>query len=96
MSGPAASETRSPFCASSEIGACSVGGPSPAATSSAPRSCGRARRRETRSPPVDDGRARRVTVARARPLLPVPWRSFRCSVEIGQYLGSVALMHDRG
>jgi uncharacterized protein YchJ len=40
-------------------------------------------------------RVRRVTGARARPLLPVPWRSFRCNVEIGQYLGSVALMHDR-
>jgi hypothetical protein len=26
MSAPTASETRSPFCASSEIGACSVGG----------------------------------------------------------------------
>jgi hypothetical protein len=39
-------------------------------------------------------RVRRVTGA-GRPLLPVPWRSFRCNVEIGQYLGSVALMHDR-
>jgi hypothetical protein len=36
MSAPAASETRSPFRASSEISACSVGGPSPAATSNAP------------------------------------------------------------
>ena len=36
MSAPVASVTRSPFSASSEIGACSVGGPSPA-TSSAPR-----------------------------------------------------------
>ena len=75
MSAPVASETRSPFSASSKIGACSVGGPSPAA-GSAPRSCGRARRRETRSPPADDGRARRVTVARARPLLPVPGEAF--------------------
>jgi hypothetical protein len=72
-----ASETRSPFSASSEIGACSVGGPCPANRTL--RWC-----------------SRRVTVARARPLLPVPWRSFRCSVEIGQYLGSVALIHDRG
>jgi hypothetical protein len=31
-----ASETRSPLRASNEISACSVGGPSPAATSSAP------------------------------------------------------------
>jgi len=33
-----ASQTRSPFSASSEISACSGGGPSPAATSSAPSS----------------------------------------------------------
>ena len=38
MSAPVASETRSPFNASSEISACSIGGPSPAATSSAPSS----------------------------------------------------------
>jgi hypothetical protein len=38
MSAPVASEIRSPFKASSEISACSVGGPSPAATSSAPSS----------------------------------------------------------
>ncbi len=38
MSAPVASETRSPFRASSEISACSGGGPSPAATSSAPSS----------------------------------------------------------
>ena len=38
MSAPVASETRSPFSASSEISACSTGGPSPAATSSAPSS----------------------------------------------------------
>jgi hypothetical protein len=37
---------------------------------------------------------RRVRVARARPLLPVPWRGFRCTVETGQYLGSVAFMDD--
>jgi hypothetical protein len=30
------------------------------------------------------------------PLASSSWRSFRCNVEIGQYLGSVALMHDRG
>ena len=35
---PVASETRSPFRASSEISACSAGAPSPAATSSAPSS----------------------------------------------------------
>jgi hypothetical protein len=40
MSAPVASETRSPFSASSEISACSSGGPSPAATSSAPGSGG--------------------------------------------------------
>ena len=95
MSAPVASETRSPFSASSEISACYVGGPSPAATSSAPSSCGRARRRETRSPPADDGRARRVTSRAGPPLASSSWRSFRCNVEIGQYLGSVALMHDR-
>src|SRR6266545_2583212 len=38
MSAPVASETRSPFRASREIRACSAGGPSPAATSSAPSS----------------------------------------------------------
>ena len=38
MSAPVASDTRSPFKASSEISACSAGGPSPAATSSAPSS----------------------------------------------------------
>jgi len=38
MSAPVASETRSPFSASSEISACSHGGPSPAATSKAPSS----------------------------------------------------------
>ena len=38
MSAPVASETRSPFKASKEISACSGGGPSPAATSSAPSS----------------------------------------------------------
>jgi hypothetical protein len=38
MSAPIASETRSPFRASSEIRACSVGGPGPAATSRAPSS----------------------------------------------------------
>jgi hypothetical protein len=70
---------RSPFSASSEIGACSVGGPSPA-TSSAPRSCGRARRRETRSPPAGDGRARRVS-ARGVPLRPCTYRTLRwCAV----------------
>ena len=42
MSAPAASDTRRPFRASSEISACSGGGPSPAATSSAPSS-GRSR-----------------------------------------------------
>jgi hypothetical protein len=36
--GAAASETRSPLSASSEISACSAGGPSPAATSRAPSS----------------------------------------------------------
>jgi hypothetical protein len=38
MSAPVASETRSPFSASSEISACSTGGPSPAAIRSAPSS----------------------------------------------------------
>jgi hypothetical protein len=38
MSVPVALDTRSPFKASSEISACSVGGPSPAATSRAPSS----------------------------------------------------------
>jgi hypothetical protein len=38
MSAPVASETHSPFRASSEISGCSGGGPSPAATSSAPSS----------------------------------------------------------
>ena len=38
MPAPVASETRSPFSASSEISACYVGGPSPAATSGAPSS----------------------------------------------------------
>jgi hypothetical protein len=38
ISAPVASETRSPFNASSESSACSAGGPSPAATSSAPSS----------------------------------------------------------
>jgi hypothetical protein len=38
MSAPVASETRSPFRASSEISACSAGGAEPAATSSAPSS----------------------------------------------------------
>ena len=38
ISAPVASETRSPLRASSEISACSAGGPSPAATSSAPSS----------------------------------------------------------
>ena len=38
MSAPVASDTRRPFRASSEISACSAGGPSPAATSSAPSS----------------------------------------------------------
>ena len=38
MSAPVASDTRRPFSASSEISACSGGGPSPAATSMAPRS----------------------------------------------------------
>ena len=38
MSAPVASETRSPLRASREISACSAGGPSPAATSSAPSS----------------------------------------------------------
>jgi hypothetical protein len=38
MSEPAASDIRSPFSASSEISACQAGGPSPAATSSAPSS----------------------------------------------------------
>ena len=38
MSAPVASETRSPFSASSEISACPAGEPSPAATSSAPSS----------------------------------------------------------
>ena len=37
MSAPVASETRSPLRASSEIRACSAGGPSPAATRSAPK-----------------------------------------------------------
>ena len=79
MSAPVASEARSPFSASSEIGACSVGGPSPA-TSSAPRSCGRARRRETRSPPADGGRTRRVS-ARGVPLRPCTYRTLRwCAV----------------
>src|ERR1700722_18556093 len=83
--------------------------------------CDRARRRETRSPPADDGRARRVS-ARGVPLRPCTYRTLRCTyrtlrwctvggwrglapcsqfpgeanVEIGLYLGSVALMHDRG
>ena len=35
MSAPVASETRSPFSASSEISPCSAGGPSPAPTSRA-------------------------------------------------------------
>ena len=39
--------------------------------------------------------SRRVPVARAHPGFLVPRRSFRCNVEIGQYLGSVALMHNR-
>jgi hypothetical protein len=38
MSAPVASDTRSPFGASSEISACPAGGPSPAATSRAPGS----------------------------------------------------------
>ncbi len=38
MVAPVASDTRSPFSASKEISACSPGGPSPAATSSAPSS----------------------------------------------------------
>ena len=38
MLAPVASETRSPLSASSEISACSPGGPSPAATSSSPSS----------------------------------------------------------
>ena len=38
MSAPVASDTRNPFSASREISACSAGGPSPAATSSAPSS----------------------------------------------------------
>ena len=38
MSAPVASETRSPLSASREISACSAGGPSPAATRSAPSS----------------------------------------------------------
>ena len=38
MSALVASDTRRPFSASSEISACSVGGPRPAATSNAPSS----------------------------------------------------------
>ena len=40
MSAPVASDTRSPFSASSEISACSSGGPSPAATSGMARDMG--------------------------------------------------------
>jgi hypothetical protein len=39
---------------------------------------------------------RRVTVTRARPVFPVPWRSFRCNVETGQYRGSAAVTNDKG
>jgi len=52
---PVASETRSPFRASSEISACSAGDPSPAATSGAPSSF-RSRSRATHNPAAVGGR----------------------------------------
>ena len=92
-SAPAASQTRSPFSASSEISACPAGEPSPAAASSAPgslrssaaardsqairgrrtRAAGERSRSSSRTaylqnPPMAD--SRRVTAARARPLVP--------------------------
>ena len=68
ISAPVASETRSPLRASREISACSAGGPSPAATSSAPSSLRSSPWRGTRNPGGDGGRARRVS-GRGVPLL---------------------------
>jgi hypothetical protein len=80
MSAPLASETRRPFSASSEISACSVSGPSRRLPVARRVRCGRARRRETHSPPADDGRARLVS-ARGVPLRPCTYRTLRwCTV----------------
>ena len=80
MSAPVASETRSPFSASSEISACSAAARARRLPVARRARCGRARRRETRSPPADDGRARRVS-ARGVPLRPRTYRTLRwCTV----------------
>ena len=60
MFAPVASETRSPFRASSEISACSAGRPSPAATSSAPSSLRSSPWHGTHNPRGACGHARRV------------------------------------
>ena len=64
MSAPVASETRSPFSASSEISAYPGGGPRPAARRAR---CGRGQPHETRSPLVAAGRAQLGSGPRALP-----------------------------
>ena len=73
-----------------------------------PRPAGRSARAARSAHALPAARARRLPVAhrarcgRARrrethsPWLPSSLAKLRCNVEIGQYLGSVAFMHDRG